>query len=162
MPGVRGKLGDNKQKDWSWSRNKQFFYPSLLRGAECTSQGGRGFCELCYWLFVCTGWDIVELCCLRGGRFMFSSFLHCHLQILEWWTQTVRSWTIQGTLSSPEALALFRREWKTPHVREGVQGRQLLQKKALMGSCGAWFLVSAATAMGMHVELDVPILWLIF
>lgn len=41
MSGVWGKLGDSEKKVWSRSRNKQFFYPSLLRGAECTSQLGR-------------------------------------------------------------------------------------------------------------------------
>lgn len=34
---------EDKKKVRLWPRNNQFFHPSLLRGAECTSQGGRGW-----------------------------------------------------------------------------------------------------------------------
>lgn len=171
VPWVRGKLGDNKKKGRSWSRNKQLFHSSLLRDAECTSLGGRGFCWMCCWLFLCTYWDIVKPCCPRGVRFVFSFFLHLRhsdFTTCKFWSGEHRLWEV-GPYRAFWALL---KPW---HCSEGNERFLRLERVCRKGSsCSAvrgfdgelwrnsiWFL-STATAVGTCVELDVLILWLIF
>lgn len=95
-------------------------------------------------------------------QFLSSSeaFRFHHLHILEWWTHSVRSWTIQGILSPLEALALFRRLERV--CREGNSCRTVRGFHGELWRSSIWFLVSTATAVGTCVELDMLILWLIF